>query len=77
LDDDSDKVKIAKNKRLMEEFNKAALKYLQKLKKAMPTYPFSKEAMAILNAPSDKGPTMKECKAVYRCVSAQSIPEAD
>jgi hypothetical protein len=77
LDDDSNDVKMAKGKKLTEAVNIAALKYLEKLKKALPSYPFSKEAMAILNAPSDKGPTMKECKAVYRCVSAQSIPEAD
>ena len=77
LDDDSEAVKEAKGKKYRETFKAAALNYLQKLKKAMPSYPFSKDALDVLNAPSDKGPTKEQCTAVYRCVSAQSIPEAD
>jgi hypothetical protein len=77
LDDDSQAVKEAKGKKLLDAFKDASLNYLQKLKKALPTYPFSKEAMDILNAPSDKGPTKEQCTAVYRCVSAKNIPEAD
>ena len=77
LDDDSNDAKVAKGKKLLDALNVAALNYLQKLKKALPTYPFSKEAMDILNAPSDKGPTKEQCTAVYRCVSAKNIPEAD
>lgn len=77
LDDDSEVVKDTKRKKFLDAFNVASLNYLQKLKKALPTYPFSKEAMDILNAPSDKGPTKEQCTAVYRCVSAKNIPEAD
>jgi hypothetical protein len=77
LDDDSEAVKEAKGKKITEAFKAAALNYLQKLKKAMPSYPFSKDALDVLNAPSDKDPTKEQCTAVYRCVSAQSIPEVD
>jgi hypothetical protein len=48
---------------------------LKKLQKALPSYPFSIQAMDILKKDSEsKKPTMDECKKVFKCSNVESVP---
>ena len=58
-----------------DELKAAMTLCLKKLHKAMPSYPFSVQAMDILKKDSEsKAPTMDECKKVFKCSNVESIP---
>jgi hypothetical protein len=62
--------------RALEDEMKAAVSLaLKKLHKALPSYPFSVQAMDILKKDSEsKKPTMDECKKVFKCSNVESVP---
>ena len=58
-----------------DELKAAMTVYLKKLHKALPSYPFSIQAMDILKKDSEtKNPTMDECKKVFKCSNVESVP---
>lgn len=65
----------AQRDRIRNELMVTGVLYLKKLHKAMPSYPFSVQAMDLLKKDSKtKKPTMDECKKVFKCSNVESIP---
>jgi hypothetical protein len=65
----------AQARALEDETKAAVIICLKKIHKAMPSYPFSVQAMDLLKKDSEtKKPTMDECKKVFKCSNVESIP---
>jgi hypothetical protein len=62
--------------RILQDEGMAAMTLaLKKIQKALPSYPFSVQAMDILKKDSEsKKPTMDECKKVFKCSNVESVP---
>ena len=65
----------AQGRILQDEGMAAGTLFLKKLQKALPSYPFSIQAMDILKKDGEsKKPTMDECKKVFKCSNVESVP---
>lgn len=61
--------------KMTDETTAAGILLLNKLHKAMPTYPFSQFAIDKLKIESDKRmPTQAECKRFFKCTTVESLP---
>ena len=65
----------AQQRILQDEMMAAGNLFLKKLQKAMPSYPFSVQAIDLIKKDSEsKKPTMDECRKVFKCSNVESIP---
>jgi hypothetical protein len=65
----------AQARALEDEMRAAVIICLKKIHKALPSYPFSVQAMDLLKKDGEsKKPTMDECKKVFKCSNVESVP---